>query len=63
MSCASCDFDKIKRVVTEKAKDGKLSCPAARKIAEELGVPPQKVGEVCNELKIKLYGCQLGCFK
>ncbi|CEO87564.1 conserved hypothetical protein [Syntrophaceticus schinkii] len=31
-------------------------------IATSLGVEPKVVGEACNELNIKLYGCALGCF-
>ncbi len=57
-----CILDKIKETVKEKAKDGKLSCPMARKIAKELDVPAREVGRAANELKIKLYGCELGCF-
>ncbi|MDI6892555.1 MAG: hypothetical protein QMD08_06150 [Actinomycetota bacterium] len=57
-----CSSDKVREVVKEKARDGKLSCPEARKIAKELGVPTREVGCAANELKIKLYGCELGCF-
>ncbi len=59
MSCAS---ENVKEKVKERAKDGKISCPQARKIAEELNVPIREVGHACDELKIKLYGCELGCF-
>ena len=62
MSCTSCDLDKVKEMVKEKAKEGRLSCPMAHKIAKEADAPLKKVGDVVNELKIKLYGCQLGCF-
>ncbi|MDO8886891.1 hypothetical protein [Candidatus Oleimmundimicrobium sp.] len=62
MSSESCDLNKIKKIVKEKAKEGKISCPMAHKIAKELGVSPKVVGDVVNELEIKLYGCQLGCF-
>ncbi|HNQ63198.1 MAG TPA: hypothetical protein PLX88_01165 [Syntrophorhabdaceae bacterium] len=43
-------------------KDGKISCRQALKIAEEENVPSKKIGELINELKIKIMGCQLGCF-
>lgn len=59
MSCASED---LKEKVKERAKDGKISCPQARQIAKELGVPVLEVGHACDELKIKLYACELGCF-
>lgn len=55
-----------KKEITERLKqtaaDGRISCTEARKIAEELEVPPQEVGEMCNELEIKIFGCVLGCF-
>lgn len=44
------------------AEDGRLTCPKARRIADELGVPAKVVGQACNELKIKISGCVLGCF-
>lgn len=48
--------------VKQAAKDGRLSCTAARKLAEELKVSPRVVGEAANELKIKIKSCELGCF-
>lgn len=54
--------EKILDAVREAAKDGRLSCTMARKLAEELNVPPARVGEACNQLKIKIQACELGCF-
>lgn len=45
------------------AKDNRISCTQARKVAEELGIPLRQMGETCDELKIKIFGCELGCFK
>jgi len=59
LSCAS---EIVKEKVKEKAKDGKISCPLARKIAQELNVPIKEVGHACDDLDIRLYGCELGCF-
>jgi len=42
--------------------EGKLPCPVALKIAQELKVSPQKVGQTADELGIKICHCQLGCF-
>jgi len=55
-------LDRIKHLLKVKAVDGKLSCPAARKIAEELKVPFGEVGRAANELNIKIKNCELGCF-
>jgi len=54
--------DKIKELLMKKAVDGRISCPAARKIAEELSVPYKEVGRSADELRIKIAGCELGCF-
>ncbi len=55
-----------KNSVTEKlqklVKDGKISCKQAMKIASEEDIPSRELGELLNELKIKVAGCQLGCF-
>ena len=48
--------------VKEESKDGKISCTAARQVAEEMKVPPRVIGTLCDEIKIKIMGCELGCF-
>lgn len=47
----------------ELAVDNKLACPKALKLAADEKVPPAKIGELANILKLKIVGCQLGCFK
>ncbi|MBI4186841.1 MAG: hypothetical protein HY530_04965 [Chloroflexi bacterium] len=42
--------------------DGYLTCPVAFKIAKKLGVTPAQVGDMTNKQKVRLIGCQLGCF-
>jgi hypothetical protein len=39
-----------------------LTCPRAFQIAEEQKVDITDVGNICNQEKIKLMKCQLGCF-
>ena len=46
----------------ETAKDGKISCAMAFKIAKENKISTQEVGSLLNQLKIKIANCQLGCF-
>lgn len=53
----------ILKKVQEASKDKRLSCTAARKVGEELGIPLRQVGEACDELGIKIFACELGCFK
>jgi hypothetical protein len=44
------------------APEGKIACAAAFRLAEELGISRKELGEMLNELKIKIIHCQLGCF-
>ncbi len=44
------------------AKDGKIPCAVAFKIAKECNVSTKEIGNLLNQLKIKITGCQLGCF-
>ncbi len=54
--------NRIEETIKRKAVKGRLSCSAARKIAEEAGVSYKIVGEAADRLKIKITNCQLGCF-
>lgn len=49
---------KIKAAVPE----GKISCAAAMRLAEELVISRKDMGKLLNELKIKITQCQMGCF-
>jgi hypothetical protein len=44
------------------APEGMISCAAAMRLAEELVISRQQMGELLNELRIKIKHCQLGCF-
>jgi LAO/AO transport system kinase len=48
--------------IKETAKEGKITCAALRKIAEELNVNYREVGKTTDKLKIKIKDCDLGCF-
>lgn len=52
----------IGRLLASKGKEQRILCKDAREIAEELGISYKKVGNVANELKIKIKDCELGCF-
>lgn len=53
----------LREAVAAKAKEGGLACREALALANEFNVPPVKVGAAANSLKIKIRGCQLGCFR
>jgi len=40
----------------------RLSCEKAHELAKELNTSLQEIGVLCNEMKIKIASCQLGCF-
>ncbi|NOX20204.1 MAG: molybdopterin-guanine dinucleotide biosynthesis protein B [Nitrospirae bacterium] len=44
------------------SKDGRIPCPLARRLAEEEGISYKEIGDILNELKIKITNCELGCF-
>ena len=42
--------------------DNRLSCEKAHELSAALSIPLREIGALCNELKIKISACQLGCF-
>ena len=54
--------DDVKARIREAAPNAKIACAAAFGLAEELGLSRKDLGELLNELKIKIIQCQLGCF-
>ena len=54
--------DEIAAKLKEVARDGKIACAMAQKIALENKIPMKQVGEILNQMKIKIMQCQLGCF-
>ena len=56
------DKEKVTQKVKSVSKDGKISCKQALRLAEEEGISSRDLGNLLNELKVKVMGCQLGCF-
>ena len=56
------DKDRIAEAVRTASRDSRLSCAAAHELARKLGITPEEIGTVCNQLKIKITACRLGCF-
>ena len=52
----------LKPKIKAAAPEGKIACAQAFGVAEELGITRKALGELLNELKIKIIQCQLGCF-
>jgi hypothetical protein len=54
--------EEIKAKIRAAAPEGKIPCAAAFNLAQDLGISRQEMGELLNELHIKITQCQLGCF-
>ncbi len=52
----------LKARIRAAAPEGRIPCPVAMRLAEELGVSRREMGDLLNELRIKITQCQLGCF-
>ncbi len=56
------DRDKIVDEIQKASEKNRLSCEKAHELSRLLKVPLQEIGEICNELNIRIASCQLGCF-
>jgi hypothetical protein len=54
--------EKIVETIQRASANNRLSCEKAHELAGEMSVSLHEIGAICNELKIKITGCQLGCF-
>jgi len=54
--------DRIAEEIKKRAVNNRLLCREARKIAEELSVPYKEISRIADELKVRITGCELGCF-
>ncbi len=58
--------EELKKIIMAAAtkKEGKLrlSCAQAFALSTQINGSLEDIGRLCNELKIKIIQCQLGCF-
>jgi hypothetical protein len=54
--------DELRAAIRAGSVDGKVSCSAMLALAAGRGVPPARIGALCDEMKIRISACQLGCF-
>ncbi|MGB9920296.1 MAG: hypothetical protein ACPLPT_06165 [Moorellales bacterium] len=52
----------VRQAIEATARDGRLDCADAHRLAAELKVEPLVVGQAADALGIKIVACQLGCF-
>jgi hypothetical protein len=54
--------EKMIEAIQMASVNNRLSCEKAHELAKELNTSLPEIGRLCNELKIKIAACQLGCF-
>jgi len=54
--------EKLIAAIRAAAPEGKITCSQATQLADEHQLSRMEMGKLLNELKIKIKGCQLGCF-
>ena len=54
--------EKIIEAIQMALVNNRLSCEKAHELAKKHNISLQEIGALCNELKIKIASCQLGCF-
>jgi biotin operon repressor len=54
--------EELKARIRAAVPQGTIPCATAFELAEELGISRAELGQLLNELKIKIIQCQLGCF-
>ncbi len=54
--------ENLKGRILKEAPKLRLPCAKAFIIAADTGLSLAELGELCNELKVKIIKCQLGCF-
>jgi hypothetical protein len=57
------DDKELKELIMKSQNDNRISCKAACDIADKTGASRKKIGELLDELKVKIHSCQLGCFE
>jgi hypothetical protein len=54
--------EEIMEKVMKVAEDSRISCKDAWDLAQQAGIENKEMGELLDKFKIKIFGCQLGCF-
>ena len=52
----------LEKALAAESRDGRIPCAAVFRVAAARGVPIAEAGRAVQRLRIKVTGCQLGCF-
>jgi len=53
----------LKELIMKRQENHRISCVTACDIADETGISRKRIGELLDDLGVKIHSCQLGCFK
>ena len=56
------DREELKNALEQAAHEGRISCEKAWELADKAEVDKSEVGDLANEIGVKIRACQLGCF-
>ena len=57
------DRKRLEEAVLKKTTAGKIPCVQCFQLAEEFGISKKEMGDILNEMEVKISHCQLGCFQ
>jgi len=55
--------EQISREIRNITRDGRAACEELLDLARRCNIPPGRIGQLCNEMDIRVAACQLGCFR
>jgi len=55
--------EELRAAIRELAVEGRAPCRRLLELAERTGTPSRDIGRLCDEMKIRITSCQLGCFQ
>lgn len=56
------DEEQIRQSIERAAANGRVACGLLLELAERTATPPKRIGQLCDEMDIRIANCQLGCF-
>lgn len=56
------DEERLKEILKEKSSGGKITCTNCHEISEEHSYSLEKIGELADQMELKIVNCKLGCF-
>lgn len=54
--------EEVIELIRKSVEGNRLTCDTAHQLSEKYNIPLRDIGEICNDLKIRISACMLGCF-